>query len=368
LPNDRADGKLASVEDLRGRIDALDDELLELLDKRAKLVSDVGKKKRDNARAMHDPEREQQIYERLEEKLDKAENASFPVASVRPVFREVISACLSLEELISVSYFGPQGTFTHMAAQSAFGMAARYVEAATIPAVFDAVTHGATTYGVVPFENSTEGGVTFTLDSFLETDVMIRSQVVLDVSQCLVGRHDDLGRIERVYSHPQAIAQCREWLFKHLPRAQLVVSLSTSSAAREAATDDAAAAIASKLAADLAGLTILREGIQDRKENATRFVVLSKTDGPPTGSDRTSLLFSTRDERGALRRALEIFDEEGINLSRIESRPRPGERWQYVFFTDLEGHRVDPSVTRALARLETKCDMVRVLGSYSRIK
>ncbi|HEX4336566.1 MAG TPA: prephenate dehydratase [Polyangiaceae bacterium] len=368
MPNDKADDKTVSVGDLRDRIDGIDDELLELLDKRANLVRDVGKKKRDNARAMHDPEREQQIYARLEEKLTKTSDAAFPVAGVRPVFREVISACLSLEELISVSYFGPQGTFTHMAAQRAFGMAARYVDAATIPAVFDAVTHGATTYGVVPFENSTEGGVTFTLDSFLETDVMIRSQIVLDVSQCLVGRHDDLAQIERVYSHPQAIAQCREWLFKHLPRAQLVVSLSTSSAAREAASDDAAAAIASKLAAELAGLTVLREGIQDRKENATRFVVLSKTDAPPTGSDRTSLLFSTRDERGALRRALEIFDEEGINLSRIESRPRPGERWQYVFFTDLEGHRLDPSVTRALARLESKCDMVRVLGSYPRIK
>ncbi|HVW24102.1 MAG TPA: prephenate dehydratase [Polyangiaceae bacterium] len=368
MPNDKAEGKSGSVDELRARIDAIDDDLLDLLDKRAKLVRDVFKKKKDNAQAMHDPEREQKIYERLEHRLTKLRGAAFPVASVRPVFREVISACLSLEEKLSVSYFGPQGTFTHMAAQSAFGTAARYVEAATIPAVFDAVSQGATTYGVVPFENSTEGGVTFTLDSFLETDVMIRRQVVLDVSQCLVGRHDDLGRIERVYSHPQAIAQCREWLFKHLPRAQLVVSLSTSSAAREAASDDGSAAIASRLAAELAGLTILREGIQDRKENATRFVVLSKTDAPPTGNDRTSLLFSTRDERGALRRALEIFDAEGINLSRIESRPRPGERWQYVFFTDLEGHRLDANVTRALARLETKCDMVRVLGSYPRIE
>ena len=357
-----------SVDDLRARIDTIDDQLLELLDKRAKLVRDVGKKKKSSSRAMHDPEREQQIYERLEKKLGKARSAAFPVASVRPVFREVISACLSLEQLISVTYFGPPGTFTHMAAQRAFGMAARYVEAATIPAVFDAVMHGATTYGVAPIENSTEGNVPSTLDSFLETEVKIRSEVVLDVSHSLVGRHDDLGRIERVYSHPQAIAQCREWLFKHLPRAQLVVSLSTSSAAREAATDDAAAAIASRLAAELAGLTVLREGIQDRKENATRFVVLSKSDAPPTGHDRTSLLFSTRDVRGALRRVLEIFDEEGINLSRIESRPRRGERWQYAFFADLEGHRLDANVTRALARLETKCDIVRVLGSYPRAK
>jgi chorismate mutase/prephenate dehydratase len=355
-----------SVDDLRKRIDAVDDELLALLNQRAKLVQEVGKKKRDADRAMHDPEREQQIYERLEKKLEKTKGALFPVSSVRPVFREVISACLSLEEKLSVAYFGPPGSFTHMAARSAFGVAARYSEAATISAVFDAVVSGATTYGIVPIENSTEGGVTNTHDSLLETDVMIRGEIVLDVSQCLIGRKEDISRIERVYSHPQALAQCREWLSKHLPRAQLVVSLSTSSAAREAATDEDGAAIASRLAAEFNGLTVIRENIQDRKENATRFVVLAKTDAPPTGRDRTSIVFSTRDERGALRRVLEIFDEEKINLSRIESRPRRGERWQYVFFTDLEGHRLDPSVTRALARLEAKCDMVRVLGSYPR--
>lgn len=355
-----------SVDDTRRRIDALDDKLLVLLNERAKLVEQVGKKKRDSARAMHDPEREQQIYDRLEKKLARTKGNVFPVSGVRPVFREIISACLSLEQKLSVAYFGPAGTFTHMAARSAFGMAARYLEAATIPAVFDAVAHETTTYGVVPIENSTEGGVTYTLDSFLSTDVMIRAEIVMDVDQCLVARHDDMSKFERVYSHPQALAQCREWIAKHLPRAQVVVSLSTSSAAREAASDDTAAAIASRLAAELTGLLVVRQGVQDRKENATRFVVLAKQDAPPTGKDRTSLVFSTRDQRGALRRVLEIFDEEGINLSRIESRPRRGERWQYVFFTDLEGHRLDPNVTRALARLETKCDMVRVLGSYPR--
>jgi chorismate mutase/prephenate dehydratase len=348
------------------RIDSIDDQLLDLLNDRAKLVRDVGKKKRDAALAMHDPEREQRIYQRLEARLEKTRGAVFPVGAVRSVFREIISACLSLQERITVAYLGPPGTFTHIAAKSSFGTAARYVEAATIPGVFDAVSRGSTTYGVVPIENSTEGGVTFTLDSLLETNVMIRGEAVLDVSQCLVGKHDDLGRIERVYSHPQALAQCRDWLAKHLPRAQLVVSLSTSGAAREAASDEASAAIASRLAAELAGLLVIREGIQDRKENATRFIVIAKNDAPATGRDRTSILFSTRDERGALRRVLEIFDEEGINLSRIESRPRKGERWQYVFFTDLEGHRLDKSVTRALARLDAKCDMVRILGSYPR--
>lgn len=354
--------------ELRKRIDVLDDELLEVLNRRAILVREVGQKKRDSSRAMHDPEREQKIYARLEAKLSKTPSAVFPGASVRPVFREIISACLSLEEQLSVAYFGATGSWTHMAARSAFGLAARYVEAATIPAVFDAVDSGSVPYGVVPIENSTEGSVTNTHDSFLETSVMIRGEIVLDVAQCLLAQHDDLGRIERVYSHPQAIAQCREWLAKHLPRAQVIVSLSTSSAAREAATDPASAAIASRLAAELTGLLVIREGIQDRKENATRFVVLAKQDAPPTGKDRTSIVFSTRDQRGALRRVLEVFDEEKINLSRIESRPRRGERWQYVFFTDLEGHRLDASITRALARLETKCDMVRVLGSYPRVR
>jgi chorismate mutase/prephenate dehydratase len=357
-----------SVEDTRRRIDAIDDELLGLLNQRAKLVRDVGKKKRDRSIGMHDPEREQQIYARLEQKLTKTKGAAFPLEGIRPVFREVISACLSLEEKLSVAYFGPAGTFTHQAARISFGTGVNYVEAATIPGVFDAVARGATAYGVVPTENSTEGGVPNTLDSFLETDVMIRGELILEVSQCLMGRHDDLGRIERVYSHPQGLAQCREWLTKHLPRAQLVVSLSTSSAAREAAVDEGSAAIASRLAAELNHLTVIREGIQDRKENATRFVVLAKNDAPPTGKDRTSILFSTRDERGALRRVLEIFDEERINLSRIESRPRRGERWQYVFFADLDGHRLDPNVTRSLTRLEATCDMVRVLGSYPEVR
>jgi chorismate mutase/prephenate dehydratase len=255
-----------------------------------------------------------------------------------------------------------------MAALSSFGMATRYVEASTIPAVFDAVARGAATYGVVPIENSTEGSVTFTLDSLIDTDVKVRSEIVLDVAQCLVGRHDDLGRIERVYSHPQALAQCREWLARHLPRAQLVVSHSTSTAARDAATDDAAAAVASRLAADLHGLIVIRDSIQDRAQNATRFVVLGKEDAPPTGKDRTSIVFSTGDRRGALRSVLDIFDEEGINLTRIESRPRRGEMWQYVFFTDLEGHHLDTNVMRSLARLQAKCNMVKILGSYPRVR
>jgi chorismate mutase/prephenate dehydratase len=355
-----------SIDDLRQRIDALDAQILELLDERAHVARDVGDEKRDAAVALHDPEREQRIFERLEKLLDQRTDAAFPKASVRPVFREIISACLSLEAPMSVAFLGPPGTFCHMAARKVFGLAARYVEAATIAGIFDTVVRDAVHYGVAPIENSTEGGVTFTLDALLDFDVSIRGELVLDVAQCLVGRHDDVARIQRVYSHPQALAQCRGWLAKNLPNAQLVVSTSTSNAAREAGADEAAAAVASRLAADLLGLRVIREGIQDRPENATRFVILAKSDAPPTGNDKTSLFFSTPHERGALRRVLEIFDEEGINLTRIESRPGREKLWEYVFFTDVEGHREDPPLSRALERLKGQCAMTKILGSYPR--
>jgi chorismate mutase / prephenate dehydratase len=355
-----------SIDDVRRRIDGVDAKILELLEERAGLAAQAGAEKRANEQALYDPEREQRVFERLEALHDARGDASFPRASLRPVFREIISACLSLEQPIGVAYLGPPGTFTHMAARSVFGMSPRYLEAATIPGVFDAVARGTAEYGVVPIENSTEGGVTFTLDSLLESDAMIRSEAVLDVAQCLVGRHDELGRIQRVYSHPQALAQCRGWLAKNLPHAQLVVSPSTSAAAREAAGDDGAAAVASRLAAELSGLEVIREGIQDRARNATRFVVIAPTDAPPTGRDRTSVVFSAPHERGALKRILEIFEAEDLNLTRIESRPAPDKLWEYVFFTDFEGHRSEPKVARALDRLRGECAMVRVLGSYPR--
>jgi chorismate mutase / prephenate dehydratase len=352
------------LDDLRRRIDEVDAKILELLDERARLAQEVAAAKRALAATMHDPERERSVFEHVEALLDARPDASFPRASVRPVWREIISACLSLEQPIAVAYMGPQGTFSHMAARTFFGLSARYVEAATIPGVFDSVSRGAAEYGVVPIENSTEGGVTFTLDSLLESDVSIRNELVLDVALCLVGLNEDLGRIERVYSHPQPLAQCRKWLANNLPQAQLVMSLSTTAAAREAAADSSSLAVASRLGAELNGLKLIRENIQDQPQNATRFVVIAKSDAPRTGHDKTSLIFSTPDERGALRRVLSIFDEEGINLTRIESRPSGQKLWEYVFFTEIAGHRSDPNVARALTRLASDCHKLKVLGSY----
>jgi chorismate mutase/prephenate dehydratase len=265
-----------------------------------------------------------------------------------------------------VSYMGPAGTFSHVAARTAFPGGA-YIEAPTIASVVDQVASGKADFGVVPIENSTEGSVTPTLDALLEGSVHIRAELVVDIALCLLARHTDRSQFRRVASHPQPLAQCRHWLARELPQATPFPTASTVVAAREALADDTVAAVAGRLAAELHGLTVVAENIQDRPENATRFVVLAQTDADdPTGHDKTSVVFSTRHERGALRRALEIFDDAGINLTRIESRPAFGRRWEYVFFTDLEGHRRDPAVAAALARLGTVCGSVRVLGSYPR--
>jgi chorismate mutase / prephenate dehydratase len=357
---------VARVDELRQGIDAIDDQIVELLEQRAKLASDIGKEKASVDGAMHDPERERAVLARLEQRHAGLATQAFPNSSIRPIFREIMSACLSVETSISVAYLGPSGTFSHMAARSAFGLAAHYVEAQSIPAVFDLVLRKGAEYGIVPIENSTEGGVNLTLDCFLDYDIKIRGELVLEIAQCLVGRQSDLTKIQRVYSHPQPLAQCRKWLSEHLPMAQLVVSSSTSAAARQALEDESSAAVASALAAELNDLQILRHNIQDRAQNATRFVILHDSEAPPSGRDRTTLLFGAPHERGALRRILEIFDGEGVNLTRIESRPGRGKLWEYVFFCDLEGHQKDAPVAAALARLTQTSAMVRVLGSYPR--
>ena len=265
-----------------------------------------------------------------------------------------------------IAFFGQFGAWTHAAARKLFGPSRVYQESSTISHVFDAVEAGAVEFGVVPIENSTEGGVNQTVDELLARQLWIQGEVVLEIAQCLLGLASELGTIRRVASHPQGLAQCRHWLAEHLPHAEQVASLSTTAAAREAARDSTLAAISSPLAAELNGLRVIVNGIQDSAENATRFLSVAKSDAPRSGRDKTSLVFSTAHSRGALRQVLEIFDHAGINLSRIESRPAPGRRWEYVFLTDLEGHREDASIAGALAQLERQCSMVRVLGSYPR--
>jgi chorismate mutase / prephenate dehydratase len=266
-----------------------------------------------------------------------------------------------------VAYMGPPRSFSHAAALQLFGEGADLVETRTIPDAIDAPTDGQADLAIVPIENSTEGGVNATLDALFDSDLTISAELVLEVELCLLAQSADLSLIRRVTSHPQPLGQCKHWLRQNLPQAEIVVAASTTTAAQDALKDPHTAAVGSRLAAEL-GLLVVRERIQDHEGNATRFVVVGKQLTSPTGHDKTTLVFSTPHERGALRRVLEVFDAEGLNLTRIESRPLRGQLWQYAFFTDLEGHREDPPVQRALERLRDGGAMVRVLGSYPRAR
>lgn len=264
-----------------------------------------------------------------------------------------------------VAYMGPPRSFSHAAALKLFGEQADFLQTRTIQDAIEAAGSGEADLAIVPIENTTEGGVNATLDALFEGKVTISAELVLEIELCLLARSMDLSTILRVTSHPQPLGQCKQWLREHLPQAEIVVAPSTTSAAADALKDPHTAAVGSRLAAEM-GLLIVRERIQDHDGNATRFVVVGQQLSPPTGSDKTSLVFSTPHERGALRRVLTVFDEEGLNLTRIESRPLRGQLWQYAFFTDLEGHRDDPGVQRALARIAETGTMLRVLGSYPR--
>jgi chorismate mutase/prephenate dehydratase len=354
-----------SLDDLRRRIDELDEGILKLLDERAHVVADVARAKRASNLPTYDPERERQVLDRL-----AARAGRFPAEAIRAVYREVMSACLALQEPLKVAYLGPEGTFSHAAARGFFGLAATYLEATTFEGVLEAVTRRQAQDGVLPIENSTEGSVANAIDAIVASDLLIRAEFELEVSQCLLTRTTSLAGIARVYSHPQPLGQCRVWLAKNLGSAQLVQSPSTAAAVREALGDPQGAAVAGKLASEMYGLPVARERIQDHPENFTRFAIVSTQDAARTGDDKTSIAFSLLDGhgRGALARVLAILDEEGINLSHLESRPSRTKPWDYVFFAELEGHREDAHVARGMDRLRGACPMVKHLGSYPRAR
>jgi chorismate mutase/prephenate dehydratase len=281
-------------------------------------------------------------------------------AKTPPALRSDVWPC-------KVSFLGPEGTFSHMAATLLFGRGAAYQKEATIGEVFQAVMRQQATLGVVPIENSSEGLVGSTLDAMLDTDLYIRREVVLPIDHCLLSRAPELAAVKQVFSHPQALGQCKRWLNEQLPWAELVARDSTAAAAREAAGNGEAAAIASRMAGELQSLPILRSGIQDRSDNATRFVVVGHKDAPRTGRDKTSLAFQCLGPARSLRRALEIFDLAGIELYRVHSRPLPRRAWEYVFFVEAEGHREEPRVARAIDQLLHTNAFVKVLGSYPRL-
>ncbi len=353
---------MANLPELRAAIDAVDDELLRLLNERARLVKDVGVLKSALAQPFYVPDRERQIVERMQER----NSGPFPTEALRAVYSEIISACLSLEKPLRVAFLGPEATFTHMAARARFGYSARYVPAATIAGVFAEVDKGLAELAVVPIENSTEGVVNSTLDMFMDSPLVIGAEIVLEVSHCLLTRSGKLDGIQKVYSHPQALAQCRAWLSANLPRAALIEVASTALAARLAKDDPVAAAVASELAGQLYDLGIAKRKIEDEVRNVTRFLVIGREAAVPTGRDKTSLMLTVKDQPGVLHKVLAPLAASGINLTRIESRPSRRRAWDYVFFVDLDGHQRDPNVAAAIAALGEACSQVKVLGSYPR--
>ncbi len=349
---------------LRHDIDSVDDRILELLNRRAELVIDVGRLKSVDQREFHVPSREREIYERLM----GANRGPFPNEGLRSVFREIISASLALEAPMKVAFFGPKATFTHMAAMQQFGLSAELVPQKSIPAVFEEVEKGRAQYGVVPVENSTEGMVSHTLDMFMESELKINAEVLLEIHHYLLSRTGRLEDVKKVYSHPQPIAQCRNWLAENLPNVPVVDVASTAVAAQIVSEDYTGAAIASELASSMYDLKVVRERIEDQVNNFTRFLIIGKKMAERSSADKTSLMFSVKDEVGILYRMLEPFAKRGINLSKIESRPLKRKAWEYIFFLDLMGHISDPLITEAVHELKECCQFVKVLGSYPKAK
>jgi chorismate mutase/prephenate dehydratase len=349
------------LEELRERIDGIDREILRLLNERALLAKEVGEIKKEKGLPFYVPGREAKILSKLEE----LNEGPLPPESIRAIFREIISACRAIEEPTKVAFLGPKATFTHLAAIKHFGSSCHLIPKDSINEVFDEVDKGRVDYGVVPIENSIEGVVNYTIDMFLDTNLKISGEVFVPVSLHLMSRESSLEEVKRVYSHRHALAQARKWLSENLPWAELIEVSSTAKAAEIASREPGSGAVASEAASLLYDLNILAKNLQEVARNFTRFLVVGKRDSEyPSGRDKTSIMFSTKHRAGALFKALQPFAVYDVNLTKIESRPTKKRPWEYVFFVDLEGHRKDERVAKALKELEESCSFLKVLGSY----
>jgi chorismate mutase/prephenate dehydratase len=351
-----------SLSGVRADIDRIDGELLKLLNERARCAQRVGEIKAAHGEGGHiyRPEREAQVLRRLQE----VNPGPLSGEDVTFFFREVMSACLSLEQPLTSAFLGPLGTFSESAATRHFGHAARLQPQGTIDDVFREVESGHAHYAVVPVENSTEGAVGRTMDLLLGTSLKICGEVVLRIHQNLLSRETRLDAIERVYSHAQSLAQCHEWLNRMLPAAQRISVGSNAEAARIAAGEAGAAAIAGEAAAARYDLPKRVENIEDEPNNTTRFLILGRHDAGPSGRDKTSLIMSAPNRTGSLHELLLSFSHAGVSLSRLESRPARNTLWEYVFYVDIEGHRETATVQRALDELGRSAAYLKILGSY----
>jgi chorismate mutase/prephenate dehydratase len=370
-----------NIPEHRQAIDKLDAQIVRLLNQRTRHVLAIGDIKLKAGEEIYAPHRERAVLERV----CKLNAGPITSEQLRAIYREIMSSALALEKTMIIAYLGPEATFTHQAAIRRFGSSLKYAPQKTITDVFTEVSKRSADYGVVPVENSTEGVVTHTLDMFVDSDLKIVSQIVLPISYCLAGKSSLVKKteIERLYVHPQALGQCRLWIQRNLPNAEIIETSSNAVSAQNAAVPqhlliaawtksrkkvhiklEHVAAITGTLAAEKYGLQVLDQDIQDNADNATRFLVLGRQCSPPTGDDRTSLMISVADKAGALHEAIAAFRRYQINMTKIESRPSKRKAWEYFFFIDCDGHAQDNKVARAIRLLSAHCNFVKVLGSY----
>lgn len=351
---------MKELKKLRDEIDLIDERIIELLSKRAKIVLDIAHIKRREKARFYSPERESEIIQRL----ISINKGPFPNDALKTIYREILSASLSLEEPLKVACLGPLATFTHLAALRYFGSSANFLPVEGIKDVFECVNSNKADFGVVPIENSNEGVVSYTLDMFMDYDLKIAGEAMLEISHNLLSKSGDRARVKRIFSHPQATAQCRRWLETNMPGIPVLESTSTAKAAELASNDDDAAAIASEVAARIYDLNFVERHIEDFKNNYTRFLVIGKESSKKTGKDKTSIMFSIKDRPGALYDTLEPFKKAKINLTKIESRPSKRKAWEYIFFVDMEGHIDDKKVRKAIEEVRGGCLYLKILGSY----
>ncbi len=348
------------ISELRAQIDSIDKQLVEMINKRAECAADIGNMKSKGSKSIFAPEREVQVLNGV------LRNNKGPLAdkTMSAIFREIISACRALEKPISVAYFGPAGSNTHIASILKFGDSTDFVACNMIPDVFNAVEHKETNYGVVPVENSTEGVINHTLDMFLLSDLRICAEIYAPITHNILSSGDDISQIKRVYSIGTVFAQCRNWLANHMPGVETLEVSSTSKAAKMCEGYPSSAAIATALAAKEYNLNILEEGIEDNPYNKTRFLVVGYSKPNPSGKDKTSIVYAVPHKAGSLYHSLKVFDSHGINMTMIESRPTKQMPWEYIFFVDVQGHEADDNIQAALEELAGMALFVRVLGSY----
>ncbi len=357
---DPSPSQAAVAESIRARIDEVDRQIVNLLNRRARHALEMARYKDRAGRPVYAPDREVRVLSRLRQ----SNLGPLPAESLEHVFREIISGCRSLQAPLQVAYLGPEYTFSHQAAVALFGRSAKLSPRDAIADLFEALQRGKAQVGLVPVENSSQGAVAEVLDRLMDSHLMICGETYLAVSHVLMSCTEDIGRVRRVHSHPQALAQCRRWLGRNLGHAAQRAEASTARAARLAAEDPQAAAVGSRILAEALGLNLLAEDIQDSGLNTTRFLVLGSEDCPACGRDKTSICFITAHQPGSLHQVLGCLAQRRLNLTRIESRPVQDRPWEYIFFVDFEGHRMSPAVADALDEVGRQVEFLRVLGSY----